>query len=263
VAPNGTACGSASDTVCDNPDTCLAGNCVPNNEPTTTECRAADPATCDPAEFCVAGGTCAPDIDPGACSDNICRTPGFFGNHPGIVTALLGGGALNICGETLNNANAGNNQSAIEAICISGGGRNHLARDLTVLALNCKLTNGPTNANCDFSDWEGLFDLCNAACTANTNTTLMSQCQSRVDCINNGGVPSADGAICGTGTCSDSGLPCTLANKTLCTVPGTATCDAAPNCHNEDLPAPFEPPGSADPDNCKTARKNSLTIFSP
>ena len=32
-------CGSASDTICDNPDTCVAGVCQNNYEPSTTECR--------------------------------------------------------------------------------------------------------------------------------------------------------------------------------------------------------------------------------
>jgi len=259
VAPDGTACGDPADTVCDNPDSCLAGACVPNNEPTTTVCRVGDPATCDPAENCVAGGTCAPDVDPGACASDVCRTPGFWGNHPEIVTSLLGGGALSICGETLNNANSGNAQSAIEAICITGSGRQHLARDLASMALNCKLTGGAANVNCVGTGFEALFAECNAVCLA--NSAAVGSCQARVDCTNNGGVPSANGAFCGTGTCSDNGAACSVSNKTLCAVPGTAVCNAAPNCHNLSLPAPFEPPGKANPDNCKAARKNSTSIF--
>jgi hypothetical protein len=237
----------------------LSGNCVPNNEPTTTVCRQANPAICDPEEHCVAGGTCAPDVNPGFCSADICRTPGFWGNHPEIVTTLLAGGALNICGEVLNNANSGNHDSAIEAICIGGSGREHLARDLASMALNCKLTDGALNVNCVGTGFAALFAECNLVCTL--NTAAVASCQGRVDCTNNGGVPSPDGSFCGTGTCSDNGAACSATNKSLCGNPATAVCNPAYNCHNANLPAPFEPPGSANPDACKAARKNSITIF--
>jgi hypothetical protein len=49
--PDGTACGSASDTACDNPDTCLSGTCRANLEPSTTVCRAQS-GICDVAERC-------------------------------------------------------------------------------------------------------------------------------------------------------------------------------------------------------------------
>ncbi len=77
----GTACGSSSDTVCDNPDTCNAsGVCVPNTEPMTTECRA-DAGDCDVPELCDGAGNCPADAFEAvskACGDqtnNECNNP--------------------------------------------------------------------------------------------------------------------------------------------------------------------------------------------
>jgi len=80
--PNtGAACGSSSDTVCDNPDTCDAnGVCQPNNEPTTTVCRA-DAGDCDVAENCDGAGSCPADgFEPagtqcGDTTDTVCDNP--------------------------------------------------------------------------------------------------------------------------------------------------------------------------------------------
>lgn len=59
--PPGTACGSSSDTACDNPDTCNAsGGCLANNEPGTTVCRSVGGA-CDLAENCDGAGGCPVD----------------------------------------------------------------------------------------------------------------------------------------------------------------------------------------------------------
>lgn len=80
--PNtGQACGSSSDTVCDNPDTCDAnGVCQPNNEPGTTVCRA-DAGACDVPENCDGAGSCPADaFEPagtacGSSSDTVCDNP--------------------------------------------------------------------------------------------------------------------------------------------------------------------------------------------
>ena len=54
----GTACGSGADTECDNPDTCSAGTCLANNEPTTTTCG--DTGTqCRNQDYCNGSGGCA------------------------------------------------------------------------------------------------------------------------------------------------------------------------------------------------------------
>jgi len=77
----GTPCGSSSDTVCDNPDTCNgAGTCSPNYEPGTTVCRA-DAGDCDVAEFCNGAGACPANgfetagTSCGDPSDNACTDP--------------------------------------------------------------------------------------------------------------------------------------------------------------------------------------------
>ena len=46
-----SACGSSSDTICTNPDTCDDGVCEPNHESSSTLCRA-DAGACDVAELC-------------------------------------------------------------------------------------------------------------------------------------------------------------------------------------------------------------------
>jgi hypothetical protein len=59
--PDGTACGSPSDTACDNPDSCLGGLCRSNLEPATTVCRA-QAGVCDVDERCDGvNPTCPPD----------------------------------------------------------------------------------------------------------------------------------------------------------------------------------------------------------
>ncbi len=68
---NGTACGDPTDTVCDNPDTCLDGVCEPNYEPSGTECRGVA-GVCDVAEFCDGAGSCPSDsFEPGT---TLCRS---------------------------------------------------------------------------------------------------------------------------------------------------------------------------------------------
>ena len=73
VAPDGTTCGSGSDTDCDNPDSCVAGACVPNYEPIITECRP-DAGECDVPENCDGAGSCPADgfVTPGTP----CGNPG-------------------------------------------------------------------------------------------------------------------------------------------------------------------------------------------
>ncbi|HEX2880889.1 MAG TPA: discoidin domain-containing protein, partial [Polyangiaceae bacterium] len=60
--PAGTACGSASDTNCDNPDTCnSSGTCLNNYELSSVQCRAAAAGGCDIAENCDGSGNCPAD----------------------------------------------------------------------------------------------------------------------------------------------------------------------------------------------------------
>jgi hypothetical protein len=66
------ACGSQTDTACDNPNTCSGTNatCVPNYEPATTTCRAVA-GSCDVAEKCDGVGSCPTDVVSPATT--ICR----------------------------------------------------------------------------------------------------------------------------------------------------------------------------------------------
>lgn len=77
-AAAGTACGSPSDTDCDNPDSCDgAGSCQPNYEPAITQCRS-DAGQCDVAEYCNGAGSCPADgfeANGTTCDDgNACTT---------------------------------------------------------------------------------------------------------------------------------------------------------------------------------------------
>ncbi len=81
-AINDSACGDITDTDCDNPDTCQAGVCEQNFEPTSTACAdgVAEP-DCQPDDRCDGQGSCtdtdpAPDQDPcGDANGTDCDNP--------------------------------------------------------------------------------------------------------------------------------------------------------------------------------------------
>jgi MYXO-CTERM domain-containing protein len=60
---NGTACGDASDTECDNADTCLDGACAPTPEALGAACGDASESECDAADTCDGVGACQPNHD--------------------------------------------------------------------------------------------------------------------------------------------------------------------------------------------------------
>lgn len=228
-------------------------------------------------------GVCDP-IDPvpaecGVPGNEICRTPGFWGTHGGtekegnstnITQALLDAynnandPDLTICGRVINNTDAGNVNSALEAICVSpkGDSRLQLARQLTAAALNCIITNSGdgidacvslTGAVCDGVSVEGIFEGCNQACVFgnvsfdydhdnDVSTPPVSvSCISAIDCFNGGGVFD----------------------------PSDGSCDEAivESCHDRDLDNgcfDFQPPGAAgSPRECNEARKNDITVPPP
>ncbi len=70
---SGTACGSAADTVCDNPDTCDGtGNCMINNEANGATCGSSADTACDDPDTCQSG-VCLSNLESAgtACDDNL------------------------------------------------------------------------------------------------------------------------------------------------------------------------------------------------
>ena len=124
--------------------------------------------------------------------EEICRTPGFWGTHAGTehrrstnLTQLVidAGGPLSICGQTIDNTDVGNVNSAVEAMCvrIEGEQQRQLARQLTAMALNCIVSGG--GADCSGTSVEGLFADANAACIADGE---LGSWIDQVDDFNNG-----------------------------------------------------------------------------
>jgi hypothetical protein len=65
----GTACGSSSDTECDNADTCDgAGSCQANNEPSGTSCGSNSNTDCDNPDTCNGTGSCQTNYEPSGTS---------------------------------------------------------------------------------------------------------------------------------------------------------------------------------------------------
>lgn len=73
---NGTSCGSSNSSSCDAPDTCMAGQCVPNHKAPGTSCDTdSNPCT---SNVCNGNGTCSVTAapantvcDPSSCEDGI------------------------------------------------------------------------------------------------------------------------------------------------------------------------------------------------
>lgn len=207
----------------------------------------------------------------------ICRTPGFWGTHAGtekrrsrnLTQEVLDEvGSLNICGEIVDNTSLNTAGSAEESICVSprGNQRLQLARQLTAAALNCAMTDG--DPGCAGVGIGPAFAECDMAC-ANGWSDEYSDCISRIDCFNNGGV-MLDNGMCQIGTCAGDGV-------TPCDEDETCGLDdegmpiecvpTAGNCHeqpliSEALGLDFEPPGPAgSPKACTKAKKTGCTLF--
>lgn len=158
----------------------------------------------------------------------------------------LAGGTLSICGETLTSEATTDDattpgfdavddaSSALEALCIrvEGDRRLALARDLTVLALNCVASGFGPECQGAGSSLAELFASCNAACASDSPgvasciasiAAVSSQCEE-------GDLPAL--ALLGNpATCSDPGpagssKACSAARKTRCTIlsPGRGSC---------------------------------------
>ncbi|MGG7055125.1 hypothetical protein [Nitrosomonas sp. ANs5] len=124
----------------------------------------------------------------------LTRTPGFWGTHPDVTAKYLD---LEVCGTTLNNVNAGNGHSAIEAMCSTGrDGRilgpqlTQLVRQCTSAALNIAASQDlGGNCNSDFPNIDATFSACcggESICTGDTvGDHSVESCITALDFFNN------------------------------------------------------------------------------
>jgi hypothetical protein len=274
----------AKPVVCDGDDNkCTVESC----NPATGHCESGDPKHCEAdADNCTtescdpATGNCVSNPTnpaPDECGGAICRTPGFWGTHAAaaskpksfnITQAVINaaGGTLSICGKAITSTITNDNNSAVEAICVSPAGdiRLQLARQLTAAALNCVISGG--GGDCMGTPlYSTLFSSCNATCgDSSASTASITSCISQIDCLNNGGTMLANG-FCQSGSCAD-GTPCQLEGGTACL--DKSVCKALDgSCHtaalvNPDLGLSFDPPGGAGSSSlCNTALKSGCTVI--
>ena len=197
-APSGTACGSSSDTACDNFDTCNgAGACQANNEPDGAPCS--DGNACNGLETCQSASctigtpvTCADDGNP--CTDEVCDSVNGCVHLPNSAvltcytgpggtqgvgacqagTATCSGGSLGACigqvtpiSETCDGADNDcngvvDNSFSLGVACTSGTGVCE-ASGVTVCSADqlgtvCNATPGPTTG--DDTDCDAVDDDC-------------------------------------------------------------------------------------------------------
>jgi hypothetical protein len=258
---------TANDGNCsDDQDVCTVARCVPT-----------DPNP-DP-DGCIQVFT--PAADP-SCSTGVCRTAGFWATHGGsekkgintTLDVIDNVGCLNVCGERISNTDLNNDDSAIEALCVSPQGTQllQLARQLTATALNCIVTNGTTDCtNIDIADLSlhDVFGACDSACASGQTSadidpgigTTTVNCIQILDCFNNGGIYDVSTGSCTTGSCSDTGTECGP------TAPcPTGRCVVTPgNCHDQPLVNGVDgktiPTGNASSSSkCNAANGNNCTF---
>jgi hypothetical protein len=179
-------------------------------------------------------------------------------------------GGLSVCGVTINNTLVNDDNSAIEAICVSPSGdiRLQLVRQLTAAALNCVISGGP--ANCSGTPiFTGTFSTCNTLCqNSGASTSSITACINSLDCLNNGGTLLSNG-FCQTGSCEDGSECKQTETETARCADGSPCSPFAGNCHDEDLVngdlgLDFEPPGAAGSSTqCNDAKKSACTVVGP
>jgi len=261
---------------------CTEERCIPE----LGTCESSDPLECEEDDDACTTRVCEPETGectavttnppPEGCEAALCRTPGFYGAHAddskknsnNITQAIItaGGGSLAICGETITNTDVDDDESAVEAICVSPEGtqRLQLARQLTAAALNCIISGGGADCN-GVGIYETRFQECNAACAASSSSmSAIDNCINDIDCLNNGGILHPDG-FCQKGTCNgDAETRCN--EKTYCgeesvCVPIEGTCHDR-DLVNESLGLYFQPPGPASSQKqCNSAIKNDCDVI--
>ncbi|HWR52613.1 MAG TPA: hypothetical protein VN428_15995 [Bryobacteraceae bacterium] len=191
----------------------------------------------------------------------ICRTPGFWGTHAGtekdrsqnITLGVLdpaNTGGINVCGVQITNTDLNVADSALEALCVSPQGTQQLqlARQLTALSLNCRITGYASDCQYAYgvdAALVALYSTCNSACVSGS-TAAVTTCIGLIDSVNNG--------LCTPVQNPDSTFTCTAP---------LSSCQDEPLI--EDFTDPvisFEPPGPAGSSNaCNAATGNSTTIL--
>lgn len=124
----------------------------------------------------------------------LTRTPGFWATHPHVTAEFL---EIEVCGTTLDNVNAGNGHSAIEAMCsvgrdgrILGPQLTQLVRQCTAAALNIAASQ-ELGGNCssDFPGIDTTFAACcggESICTGETvGDYSVESCITALDFFNN------------------------------------------------------------------------------
>jgi hypothetical protein len=239
------ACETSHTTTCNDNNACTSESC----NSTSGACQTTNTVVCNDNNSCTddscntSTGQCS-FVDNGTCKPIICRTPGFWGTHGTVTNEVIdaAGGTLTVCGASIKDnplsCTVGSKTSPLEAICVSplGDIRLQLVRQMTSMALGCEVS----GISPDCSGNPGLSDLfsdCTKACLGDpTATRSIGDCESEVDCFNNGG----------------------------CVDPATGLCGTCPsgNCEQRNLPSPFNTPGADSPQQCNGARKNNCTVVS-
>ncbi len=120
-----------------------------------------------------------------------------------------------MCGGPITDVDVNHGHSALEALCVSGGGRLQLARQLVTAALNM------SGGGAVFVD----FARCNAICAnANAATNDVTGCIDEADGYNNSGdnvtAPFDPPGAASTSACKQAqGTACTVIQRDLCAAP--------------------------------------------
>lgn len=230
-----------------------------------------------------------------------CRPADFWGSHAGtedggscgknksgvnIVQQILDKvGTVSVCGRSINNTNVASVMSAEEALCTPGGcnsdQRVELARQLTATVLGCVMSGG--GSTCLGLSVQNRFQQCDQACLS-SDSAKYNSCIEDLSCWNNGGTKLGNG-MCQIGTCGHDGLTACGGDSDCSRAkdddddeedsrddghsnhggkcrrsPGSCAANALVN---SSLALNFDPPGAeSSRKSCKSARKNTCTIFS-
>jgi hypothetical protein len=233
---------------------------------------------CLPDDEDAAPSGCLFTLDPDASGDpicelEICRTPGFWGTHPGIVEQLLGSG-ITVCGIPVLDILVDSPNSAIEGLCTRPRGSMEIkaVRNLITTALNCIMING--DATCAGTTVGELFADLDSVCASGSRGGL-NELSRKLDCWNNGGDLSLwDTYGCVTGFCDGIPDPDYFCSGDKNCGGDRGSCVPFPDsCHEQPLVNlalgwNFEPSGIwADPRPCRGARQqpkdSDCTPFTP